>query len=144
MESTLFEGDRILLSKVDYRLHAPERGDVVVFRPPPPACPADSSSCVPFVKRVVAISGDLVDIRDGALLLNGRPVSEPYARAPTLAEGGAVVYPFTVPADTVFVLGDNRPFSGDSRAWGAVSRGGILGKGYVAFWPLDHARSLLP
>ncbi len=143
MEATLAEGDRIIISKIDYRLHAPERGDVVVFRPPPPACPGDASSCVPFVKRVVALAGDVIDVRDERLAVNGLALDEPYARPPTLAEGNALAYPFRVPADSVFVLGDNRPLSGDSRSWGPVARASILGKGYVAFWPPDHAKWLL-
>jgi signal peptidase I len=143
MEPTLFAGDRIVISKVDYRLHAPERGDVVVFRPPPPACPADASECVPFVKRVIAIAGDVVELRDGRVVVNGAPLVEPYAGAPTGPEGSAVTYPFTVPADSLFVLGDNRPVSGDSRAWGAVPRSSVAGKAYAAFWPPDHARWLL-
>src|SRR5438093_2389464 len=142
-EATVIEGDRLLLSKVDYRVHAPERGGVIVFRPPPPACPADASDCVPYVKRVVALEGDRVDLRDGRVYVNGAAVDEPYARQPTQAEGNAVTYPLVVPGAAVFVMGDNRPVSGDSRAWGAVPLSSIVGKAYLDFWPLDHARWLI-
>src|SRR5438093_7545414 len=142
METTLVEGDRLLLSKVDYRVHPPQRGDVIVFRPPPPACPVDAD-CVPFVKRVVGIQGDRVDVRDGRLYVNDVAVDEPYARQPTRAEGNAVTYPLVVAADTVFVMGDNRPVSGDSRAWGAVPLSSIIGTAYLDFWPFDHARLLI-
>ncbi len=143
MVPTLQEGDRILISKVDYRVHAPERGDIVVFRPPPPACPADASNCIPFVKRIVAVAGDVIELRDGRLIVNGAVPDEPHASGPTRAEAGGVSYPFTVPPDSVFALGDNRAFSGDSRAWGAVPRDNIFGKAYLAFWPPEHATWLL-
>ena len=144
METTLEEGDRLILSKLDYRFTEPRRGDIIVFRPPAPACPVEAPSCVPFVKRVIGVAGDRVDIRDGKVYVNDVALSERYARPPTAPEGDAVRYPYVVPADAVFVLGDNRPVSGDSRAWGAVSRQSILGKAYVDFWPLAHAKWLVP
>jgi len=142
METTLEEGDRLILSKVDYRIHAPQRGDIIVFRPP--TCVLETAVCVPFVKRVIGIGGDRVDIRDGKVYLNDVALDERYARSPTAAESDSVRYPFVVPSESVFVLGDNRPVSGDSRAWGAVPRGSILGKAYVDFWPLPHAKWLVP
>lgn len=144
METTLEEGDRLVLSKVDYRFQGPQRGDIIVFRPPPPACPEEAASCVPFVKRVIAIAGDRIDLRDGKVYLNDVALNERYARSPTAPEGDSVRYPFVVPADAVFVLGDNRPVSGDSRSWGAVPRPNILGKAYVDFWPPTHAKWLVP
>jgi signal peptidase I len=144
METTLEEGDRILLSKVDYRFQTPRRGEIIVFRPPAPACPFESAPCVPFVKRVIGVAGDRIELIDGKVYLNGAVLVERYARQPTTPEGDSVTYPFVVPADSVFVLGDNRPVSGDSRAWGAVSRERILGKAYVDFWPPAHAKWLVP
>jgi signal peptidase I len=144
METTLDEGDRLILSKVDYRFTAPQRGDIIVFRPPPAACPLEASQCVPFVKRVIGLAGDRVDIRDGKVYLNDAALTEHYVRSPTAPEGDTIHYPYTVPNDSVFVLGDNRPVSGDSRAWGAVSRESILGKAYVDFWPIVHAKWLVP
>jgi signal peptidase I len=144
METTLEEGDRLILSKVDYRFHDPQRGDIIVFHPPPAACPLEAALCVPFVKRVIAIGGDRVDIRDGRVYLNDVALVEHYARSPTAPEGDVVRYPYVVPPGSFFVLGDNRPVSGDSRAWGAVTRDSVLGKAYVDFWPVAHAKWLIP
>ena len=144
METTLEEGDRLILSKIDYHFHDPQRGDIIVFRPPAPACPLEATTCVPFVKRVIGIPGDRIDVRDGRVYLNEVALNERYAKQPTAAEGDAVRYPFVVPSDSVFVLGDNRPVSGDSRAWGAVPRASILGKAYVDFWPVAHVKWLVP
>jgi signal peptidase I len=127
MEDTLDHGDRVLVSKVDYRLHPPQRSDIVVFRPP-----IDAN--IPFVKRVVAIAGDTVEIRDGRVLVNDVEVSEPYVIGSTQAR--AIRYPYVVPAGSVFVMGDNRPVSGDSREWGAVRDEEIIGKVVIRFWPL--------
>lgn len=144
MEATLEEGDRLILSKVDYRLHDPQRGDIIVFRPPSPACPLDATTCVPFVKRVIGLPGDRVDVTGGKVYVNGVVLSEDYARPPTSPESDSVPYPYLVPADAVFVLGDNRPVSGDSRAWGAVPLASIVGRAYLDFWPLSHAKWLIP
>jgi signal peptidase I len=127
MEDTLDHGDRVLVSKVDYRLHAPERSDIVVFRPP-----IDAN--IPFVKRVIAIAGDTVDIRDGRVVVNDVELSEPYVIGSTQAR--SIRYPYVVPAGSVFVMGDNRPVSGDSREWGAVRDEDIIGKVIIRFWPL--------
>lgn len=141
MEPTLLDGDKLVMSKLDYRFRPPAVGEIVVFRPPPPACPADAS-CPHFVKRVVAVAGDVVDLEGGAVVVNGRVLVEPYAGGPTLPEGEGVRYPYVVPAGAVFVLGDNREVSGDSRAWGAVPRDRVRGRAVVAFWPPGRVQSL--
>ncbi len=133
MESTLLSGDRVLVSKVDYRLHTPERGDIIVFRPP-----IDTS--IPYVKRVVGLPGDTVDLRDGRVYVNGRPLEEPYAFGHTNPRSGLVKYPLRVPDRQLFVLGDNREVSGDSREWGSVPDDNVIGKVVVKFWPLREAR----
>lgn len=129
MEPTLNSGDRVLVSKVDYRLHPPERGDIIVFTPP-------IDTGIPFVKRVIALGGDTVDVRDGKVFVNGQPLTEPYAVGATQPRNPSVRFPLQVPRDSVFVLGDNRPVSGDSREWGAVRDVSVIGKVTIRFWPI--------
>jgi signal peptidase I len=133
MENTLYSNDRVLVSKVDYRLHGPVLGDIIVFKPP-----IDAN--IPYVKRVIGLPGDVIDLRDGHVLVNGRELDEPYAVGVTTPRSGQVRFPFKVPAGSLFVLGDNRTVSGDSREWGAVPEENIIGKVIVKFWPLNEAR----
>ena len=133
MDPTLSSGDRVLASKVDYRLHPPERGDIIVFNPP-------IDTRIPFVKRVIALSGDTVDVREGKVFVNGQPLAEPYAVGATQPRNPSVRFPLQVPQDSVFVLGDNRPVSGDSREWGPVQDGRVIGKVTIRFWPAASVR----
>lgn len=139
MEPTLLQGDRVLLSKIDYRLHRPSVGDVVVFQPTNDVQPS-SGSPIPFVKRVVAIAGDSVDIRDGVLFVNGQPSVVTEAHGVTAPESPAITYPLVVPADSYFALGDNRASSQDSRSFGPQSYANIIGKVLVRFWPPDRTQ----
>ncbi len=133
MEPTLLSGDRVLVSKVDYRLHPPERGDIIVFRPP-----IDTN--IPYVKRIIGLPGDTIDLRDGKVVVNGKVLDEPYAFGQTTVRGGQVRFPFRVPPGQLFVLGDDRPVSGDSREWGAFPDDNVIGKVILKFWPLREAR----
>src|SRR6185503_2907709 len=121
MRTTLEQNDRVLVSKLDYRFSAPARGDIIVFTPPTP------DPTIPYVKRIVAVGGETVDLRNGNVFVNGERVDIPQ-----------VVYPFTVPDGEVFVMGDNRTFSSDSRTFGAVPVGNIIGKVILRFWPFDR------
>jgi signal peptidase I len=131
MESTLEQNDRVLVSKLDYRFVKPEAGDIIVFNPP-------NESSIPYVKRVVAVGGDTVDLRDGRLHVNGRLVDIPQARGSTQPQAPRVTYPFAVPEGDVFVLGDNRLSSSDSRTFGSVPVENIIGKVILRFWPVDR------
>jgi signal peptidase I len=132
MELTLLQNDRVLVSKLDYRLGVPQRGDMIVFNPP-------VDSTIPYVKRIVAVSGDTVDLRDGRLYVNGDLVSIPETRGqPTQPQAPHITYPFKVPDGQVFVMGDNRLQSSDSRTFGPVPLGNIIGKVILRFWPLDR------
>ncbi len=123
----------MLVSKVDYRLHPPERGDIIVFNPP-------IDTGIPFVKRVIALGGDTVDVRDGRVFVNGQQLVEPYAVGTTQPRNPSIHFPMQVPRDSIFVLGDNRPVSGDSREWGPVRDGAIIGKVTIRFWPVATLR----
>lgn len=133
METTLEQADRVLVSKIDYRLAPPQRGDIVVFNP-------TTETNIPFVKRVVAVGGDIVELRDGELFVNGERSRYPEARGATMPQSPQVPYPFTVPAGEFFAMGDNREASSDSRSFGAQPDDRIIGKVILRFWPLDRIR----
>lgn len=129
MARELVDGERILVNKFVYRFQPIERGDVVVFWYP-------DDPEVSFIKRVVALPGDTVEIRRGVLLVNGERLVEPYV----LPENGdqRSLSPLTVRAGHYFVLGDNRRGSNDSRNWGLVPRRYIYGKAFIRIWPLGR------
>jgi signal peptidase I len=127
MEPLLADGERIVVNKFVYRLRPVERGDVVVFW-----YPRDPS--VSFIKRVVALPGDTVEIRSGELLVNGVAAKESYL---PLSFHDSDNYPATeIPRGFYFVLGDHRRSSNDSRSWGEVPERYIYGRAVFRFWPL--------
>jgi len=132
MVPTLLQNDRVLVSKLDYRFGSASVGDVIVFNPP------DPSATIPYVKRVVAVGGDVVDLRSGNVFVNGKQLDIPEAHGATQPQAPQIVYPFTVPDGQIFVMGDNRTFSSDSRTFGAVPVGNIIGKVILRFWPFDR------
>jgi signal peptidase I len=133
MEATLLQSDRVLVSKVDYRFGTPGRGDIVVFQP-------TTDSTIPYVKRVAAVAGDVVDLRDGNLYVNGTKTDYPGAHGVTTPQSPALVFPLTIPADSFFALGDNRQASQDSRSFGPQPDDRIIGKVILRFWPFDRLR----
>ncbi len=133
MEPTLQIGDRILVSKFSYRLGPIRRGDIIVFRFP-------LSPSRDFVKRVVALAGESVELREGLVLINGKPLSELY---PTPLPGGdractSSYGPKKMPEGQYFVLGDNRCNSEDSRFFGFVPAENVVGKALLVYWPLPR------
>ena len=134
MLGTLSQGDRVLVSKVDYRFGRPSRCDIIVFHPP-----VDGVT-IPYVKRVIAIAGDRVELRNAIVYVNGAASECAGPHGATQPEPGDIRYPFTVPADSVFALGDNREESTDSRAFGPVADDRIIGKVILRFWPFDSLR----
>jgi len=133
MAPLLSDQERIFINKFVYRFEPIERGDVVVFW-----YPLDRSKS--FIKRVVGLPGDTVEIRSGHLYVGGRELMEPYVPANYL--DGASYPPLTLPADSFFVMGDHRDSSNDSRVFGPVARQFICGKAVFAYWPVDHFGSL--
>lgn len=112
----------------------PSRGDVVVFTPPAPG------QDKPYIKRVIGLPGDTVEIRDDGVSVNGTLISEPYLEGGTTRcpSGGATFCgPIMVPEDSIFVLGDNRNNSEDSRFFGPVPESNIIGKAWITYWPTD-------
>lgn len=134
MQPSLHDRERVLVNKLVYRFHSPEPQDVIVFRYP-------KEPDRDFIKRVVAVAGQTVEIKNGKVFIDGEPTEEPYLKTPTHGAFG----PEEVPANTVFVLGDNRNFSLDSRdpSVGFVPMSQIKGKAMIVFWPLP-ALKLVP
>jgi len=133
MTPTLLNSQYILVNKVDYFLHAPQRGDVIVFR-----YPRDPSR--DFVKRVIGVPGDTVKIStNGAVTVDGVRLKEPYTNDLTNTYG---YESWTLKPGQYFVLGDNRGDSSDSRDWGPVPQSDIIGKAELVYWPLPDARIL--
>ena len=110
-----------------YIFHPPVRGEVVVFR-----SPRDQNR--DFVKRVIGLPGDTVEIVDGTVYVNGLQLVEPYLDR----KDNTTMSPVEVEPGTVFVLGDNRGSSNDSRSWGPVPTENLIGRAWMRFWPLDH------
>ena len=119
-----------------YPFHAPERGEVVVLNPP-------ISSEEPYIKRVIGEAGDFVEFRDGYVYINDERLDEPYIDGPvTECLGDEYCDGYQVPEGTVFVLGDNREYSLDSRAFGPVPLDNIIGQAWFVNWPLDKAGTI--
>jgi signal peptidase I len=135
MEPTLQTGDRVLVNRFSRHLGAePDVGDIVVFHPP-----TDPSET--YIKRVVGVGGDRIALRDGRVVRDGELQREPYARP---CGGGPECWmrrPVTVPDGHVFVLGDNRGASQDSRAWGPVDLSEVIGEAVLIYWPPGRAGS---
>jgi len=130
MMPALVNDERIFINKFTYRFGAGniERGDLVVF-----FFPLDRSKS--YIKRVIGLPGDTVQIEDGTVYVNGARLEEPYV--PDAYRDHTSTPSATVPADSYFVLGDHRSSSNDSRAWGTVRRSDIYGKAVFVYWPLD-------
>ncbi len=135
MIPTLKVGDRVLVAKIWNYFKEPSRGSVYVFR-----YPEDRTR--DFIKRIIAIPGDVVDIKSGVVYVNGQPVDEPYVKNRdiyTLKSGDLFPeVPFTVPEGRYFALGDNRPSSRDSRYWGFVHEEDIHGPAFFRYWPISR------
>jgi signal peptidase I len=133
MAPLLSDQERIFINKFVYRFEPIQRGDVVVFW-----YPLDHSKS--FIKRVVGLPGETVQIRQGAVYVDGKIVPEPYV--PPQYEDLSDFGPKLVPADSYFVMGDHRISSNDSRVFGAVASRYIYGRAVFAYWPVDHFGSL--
>ncbi len=128
MMPALADQERIFINKFVYRFGSIGRGDMVVFW-----YPSDSSKS--YIKRVVGLPGDLVEVRDGAVIVNGRELDEPYVPEQYRDRQSAAA--LRVPPEQYYVLGDHRSSSNDSRNWGPVHRRYIYGKAVFVYWPLE-------
>jgi signal peptidase I len=138
MEPTLDKGDRVLVNKLSYDLHDVNRGDVIVFELDPEDVGPDGIQ--DLIKRVIGLPGDVIETRDGVVYVNDRPLDEPYLADGTRtgdqsAGQNPAIERQTVPEDHVYVLGDNRSNSADSRYRGPIPVDSIIGRAFVLVWP---------
>ncbi len=127
MEPNLHTNERLVIEKLSYRFHAPRRGDVVVLHDP-------AGSPELLIKRVIGLPGERVTISNGRVFVDGQPIEEPYLTQETQGGGRSWV----VPPFTVFVMGDNRSASRDSRVFGPVPLDQIVGRAVFRYWPLSE------
>lgn len=127
MEPNLHDGQFLIINKLAYRFGEPQRGDIVVFR-----FPRDPSR--DFIKRVIGLPGETVEVRRGQVFIDSQPLAEPYR--PHL--GSYDASPTTLGPNEVYVLGDNRNNSSDSHAWGPLPLDNVIGKALISYWPPEH------
>ncbi len=159
MEPTLAVGDRVIVLKFIYRFREPRRGEIIVFTGRTGVVPSSRSAFRrvveffaeglgfpppgerDFIKRVIGLPGDVVEVREGSVFVNGSPLEEPYV----VYRDGSSFGPVTVPQGQYFVMGDNRPNSSDSRGLlGMISSSQILGEAVVRIWPPSRLGGLGP
>ncbi len=132
MEPTLVSGEYVIVSRLSYRLGSPQRGDIIVFH-----FPRDPKE--EYIKRIIGLPGDEVEVRNGSVYVNGQGLTENYLNVKMNYMGT-----WKVPEDQLFVLGDNRNNSSDSHDWGMVPMNYVVGKALVVYWPppawglIDH------
>ena len=144
MRDTIEEGQYVLVDKLTPGFDGYHRGDIIVFKPPENA---EIQAGKPYIKRIIGVAGDEIAIRDGDVFVNGVLLDEPYLFAvdgtaqPTTAHGGESTW--TVPAKSLFVMGDHRERSADSRDFGPIEVGSVVGRAWLRYWPLP-ALGILP
>lgn len=124
MHPNFADGELLLTEKVDYYLHRPNRGDVVVFEAP-------NNRKVDFIKRIIGLPGETIKISEGVVFVDGEKIDENYVNSGTTGE--AI---FKLGEDELLVLGDNRNSSADSRSFGPIKRSSIRGKAWLVYWPI--------
>ena len=156
MLETIKVNDRVMVNKLSYQFGEPERGDIVVFRDPanpeidesiPEAVVRSVLEAVgirtrgsdDLIKRVIGLPGETVTVEDNQVKIDGAAIAEPYLAADVLMPDAG---PFVVGEDEVFVMGDNRQFSFDSRRFGAIDYEALVGRAFVIIWPLDNFEGL--
>jgi signal peptidase I len=131
MEPNLYTGERLLGNKLIYHFDQIHRGDIVVFRPP-------HRPDTPFIKRVIGMPGEILEIRDNVVYINSRRLNEPYLRNAWHDNRPAE----RIPAGMVYVMGDNRDNSSDSRSWGELPLSNVHAKAWLRYWPLSRLEVL--
>lgn len=135
MLPTIEEGDRVLVNKVIYHIRQPERGEIIVFEAPVNMGVSQDD----FIKRVIGLPGDTVEIKNGVVYVNGTALSEEYTAEPPDYNFG----PVTIPENALFVMGDNRNSSYDSHLWNEWLRlDKVKGEAFIRYWPPDRLGKL--
>lgn len=151
MVPTLTVGQRVLVDRISYRFTDPERGDIIVFKPPrgaddntcgveqgalePCPTPTPERSETNFIKRVVGLPGDRLKVVGGRVVINGKPLDEQYIEPDDSCGICNLTEEITIPEGHYFVMGDNRGQSADSREWGPVPKKWIIGQAFFTYWP---------
>lgn len=131
MYPTFFDTEYLMTDKVTYKRRLPQRGEVVVFKAP-------LNEDFDFIKRILAIPGDTIMVKDGGIIVNGQLLNETYLPPEYTTRAGRYLnegVPFTVPANSYITIGDNRGHSSDSREWGPVPFENIVGRAFFRYWP---------
>lgn len=136
MLPTLEIGDRLIINKLDYRFKLPQRKDIIVFNPIPELQQRNYKD--PFIKRIIGLPGETIQVKAGKVYINNQPLPENYISEPPTYQFG----PVRVPPHSYFVLGDNRNNSFDSHYWGFVPKEYIIGRASKIFWPLPRAKAI--
>ena len=139
MEHTLEPDQYVLVDKLTPRFDSYKRGDIVVFTPPTDWIQEDGT---PFIKRIVGLGGDTVDIRDGDVFINGTKIEEDYIYAQPQASAQPTTVPgdehrWVIPDGELFLMGDHRSNSADSRTFGPVPLASVIGRAWLRYWPID-------
>ena len=124
MEPMLETDQFLVVNKLDYRLHEPQRGDIIVFREP-------HANGRKLIKRIIGLPGETVAVQGGEVFIDGAPLDEPYLAVSTHNERDPVL----IPEGHLWVMGDNRNNSSDSRSWGPLPKDDIVGKAWLTYWP---------
>jgi signal peptidase I len=134
MERTLEPDQYVLVDKLTSHFDDYKRGDIVVFNPPEAWAQGDGT---PFIKRVIGVGGDTVDIKDGHVYVNGVPLDEPYVfdEQPTVMTGDRSEW--VIPQGELFVMGDHRANSADSRVFGPIEKKDVVGRAWLRYWPFN-------
>jgi signal peptidase I len=125
MLPTIKPGERLVIEKVSYHFHEPQRGDIIILKPP------QNPKSAPFIKRIIGLPNETIEIKEGAVYINGSRLEEPYIKEPILQP----FPPLTIAPHHYFVMGDNRNGSSDSRSWGTLPRQNIIGRAWIRYWP---------
>jgi signal peptidase I len=141
MENTLMPDQYVLVDKLSPRWDDYSRGDIIVFEPP--ADWVDGGAGTPFIKRVIGLPGETVEVRDGAVWIDGTRLPEGYTYEDQPTTAPDEPQRWVIPEGELFVLGDHREASADSRTFGSISRDKVIGRAFLRYWPLD-AVSILP
>lgn len=128
MVPNLHNNERLIIEKMSYRFHIPVRGDIVVIKPP-------QKGTEPLIKRVIGLPGETIAVHDGQVYINDQALDEPYL----IQQTAGTMAPQLVPEGYVFVMGDNRSASNDSRSFGAVPLQDIIGHAWLRYWPFNVA-----
>ena len=140
MEPNFHNAEYILTNKIEYKLHNPKRGDVVIFKSP-------RNKDIDYIKRIIGEPGDRVMLKTCSYFVNGTRLNEPYLTPNTYSSGGNYLreeYEVTIPNGQYFVSGDNRGHSSDSREFGPIAKEDFIGKAFFRYWPFSEAGVITP